>query len=262
MSCSTTISECLPAKERNSSAVNAVSASVIPATGSSSSSNLGSCTSSMPISRNCFCPWDNSPAWRWARGSRRRVVSTSSMRWRCSPDNRATRLAHTDLSALSASSRFSNTVSASNTVGFWNLRPMPALAIWHSLMRVRSRVSPKNAVPVSGRVLPVITSIIVVLPAPLGPMMQRNSPTPMYRFRSLSALKPSKLTLMPSRLSTVPWRVSSPVSRRRPRPIASRPLPIWSKIGSSMNSGCTGGTLLMAGSFSSQGRPRPWAGTG
>ncbi|MNE77938.1 hypothetical protein D3C80_1743000 [compost metagenome] len=97
----------------------------------------------MPISRNCFCPWDSKPAWRWASGSRRKVVSTSSMRWRWSPLRRAARLAHTDLSVFSASSRFSNTVSASNTVGFWNLRPMPAWAIWYSLMRVRSRVSPK-----------------------------------------------------------------------------------------------------------------------
>ena len=36
-------------------------ASVNPAAGSSSSSRCGSCTSSMPISRNCFCPWESSP---------------------------------------------------------------------------------------------------------------------------------------------------------------------------------------------------------
>ena len=76
----------------------------------------------------------------------------------------------------SASSRFSNTVCCSNTVGFWNLRPMPARAISGSVRRVRSMVWPKNAVPASGRVLPVMTSIIVVLPAPFGPMTQRSSP--------------------------------------------------------------------------------------
>jgi hypothetical protein len=38
-------------------------------------------------------------------------------------------------------------------------------------------VLPKKQVPLSGRVLPVMQSIIVVLPAPLGPMMQRSSPT-------------------------------------------------------------------------------------
>ncbi|MNZ78640.1 hypothetical protein D3C78_972220 [compost metagenome] len=81
---------------------------------------------------------------------------------------------------------------------------MPAWAICTSLMRVRSRVSPNQALPLLGRVLPVITSMRVVLPAPLGPMMQRNSPTPMYRFSALSALNPSKLTLMSSSVRTVP----------------------------------------------------------
>ena len=40
MSCSTTTSECCPASDRNSSAVRSVSSSVMPATGSSSSSSL------------------------------------------------------------------------------------------------------------------------------------------------------------------------------------------------------------------------------
>ncbi len=60
-------------------------------------------------------------------------------------------------------------------------------------------VEPKCAVPRSGRVLPVMTSIMVVLPAPFGPMMQRSSPAAMSSVRSLSALKPSKLTVMASR---------------------------------------------------------------
>ena len=233
MSCSTTISECLPARRLNSSAVNSVSASVMPATGSSSSNSCGSCISSMPISRNCFWPWDNRPAWRCSEALRRMVSRTSSIRSFCSPLRRARRLAHTDLSVFCASSRFSNTLKASNTVGFWNLRPMPAWAICTSLISVRSRVSPNQALPWLGRVLPVITSISVVLPAPLGPMMQRNSPTPMYRFKSFSALKPSKLTLMPSRVRIVPWRVFRPLPAAWPMPIASRPLPA-SKIGSSM----------------------------
>ena len=82
----------------------------------------------------------------------------------------------------------------SKTVGFWNLRPMPACAISASVSRVRSMVWPKNAVPASGRVLPVMTSIIVVLPAPFGPMMQRSSPASIVSESLLSALKPSKLT--------------------------------------------------------------------
>ena len=71
---------------------------------------------------------------------------------------------------------------------------MPACTISFSRMRSRSMVEPKKALPASGRVLPVMTSIIVVLPAPLGPMMQRSSPTLMVRVSAFSALKPSKLT--------------------------------------------------------------------
>ena len=103
------------------------------------------------------------------------------------------------LSVFSASSRFSSTVWLRNTVGFWNFRPMPSSAMSVSERRVRSFASPKNASPVSGRVFPVITSIIVVLPAPLGPMMQRNSPGSMINESPASALKPSKLTVTPSR---------------------------------------------------------------
>ena len=47
-------------------------------------------------------------------------------------------------------------------------------------------------------------SIIVVLPAPLGPMMQRSSPTSMVRLSAFSALKPSKLTVMSSTYSATP----------------------------------------------------------
>ena len=253
MSCSTTISECLPARLLNSSAVNSVSASVMPATGSSSNSSCGSCISNMPISRNCFWPWDNSPAGRCAEPLRRMVCSTSPMRSFCSPLSFARRLAHTDLSVFCASSRFSNTLRASNTVGFWNLRPIPAWAICTSLIWRRSRVSPNQAWPSVGRVLPVITSIMVVLPAPLGPMMQRSSPTPMYRLRLFRALKPSKLTLMSSRVRMVPWRVFRPGPAACPRPMASRLLPA-SSTGSSMNSAV--GVILIVRPFSSTGRSR------
>ena len=53
--------------------------------------------------------------------------------------------------------------------------------------------------PASGRVLPVMTSIMVVLPAPFGPITARISPGASTRDRLFSARKPSKLTLTPSR---------------------------------------------------------------
>ena len=54
---------------------------------------------------------------------------------------------------------------------------------------VRSMVWPRNTVPVSGRVLPVMTSIMVVLPAPLGPMTQRSSPTSMENDKIVEGAK-------------------------------------------------------------------------
>ena len=65
---------------------------------------------------------------------------------------------------------------------------------------VRSKSPPsKNTSPPSGRVLPVMTSIMVVLPAPFGPMMARISPGSMASESWLSARKPSNETLTPSR---------------------------------------------------------------
>ena len=48
---------------------------------------------------------------------------------------------------------------------------------------------PKNTLPASGRVLPVMTSIIVVLPAPFGPMMQRSSPAVMLERQRVERLE-------------------------------------------------------------------------
>src|SRR5471030_2809600 len=64
MSCSTTTTVLVMLISLSSSAVCWVSASVMPATGSSTSSNLGSWASSMPISSHCFCPCDRLPATR------------------------------------------------------------------------------------------------------------------------------------------------------------------------------------------------------
>ena len=50
-------------------------------------------------------------------------------------------------------------------------------------------VEPKKALPASGRVLPVMTSIIVVLPAPFGPMMQRSSPALMRQRQRVQRLE-------------------------------------------------------------------------
>ena len=109
--------------------------------------------------------------------------------------SRANSVRNTPLFPFSASSQFSKTVCPWKTVGRWNLRPMPRPAISTSDRRVRSlrRLSRKTD-PLVGRVLPVMQSMSVVLPAPFGPMRQRSSPFSSNRVTSFSALKPSKLT--------------------------------------------------------------------
>ena len=100
---------------------------------------------------------------------------------------------------LSDRAILSSTVCFSNTVGFWNFLPMPRLAISVSSCLVRSYSPSKKTSPESGRVLPVMMSSIVVLPAPLGPMMARISPLPSASDRLFSARNPSKDTETPSR---------------------------------------------------------------
>ena len=98
---------------------------------------------------------------------------------------------------------------------------MPSAAIAGSSSRVRSVSSPNTIWPVSGRVLPVTTSIIVVLPAPFGPITARISPGSIASDNSFSARNPSKVTLTPSRYSRVS-RLVHPVTSRSSRHLEHR----------------------------------------
>ena len=123
-----------------------------------------------------------------------RIVSRiAAMRALLVLSSRATTASRVHGVALEREARLSSTVWLSNTVGFWNLRPMPSSAMSLSSSLVRSMV-PARRRPRRhrGRVLPVTTSIIVVLPAPLGPMMARISPGSIASERLFSAWKPSK----------------------------------------------------------------------
>ena len=186
---------------RISSAVFSVSRSVMPATGSSSSSSWVSWISSMPISSHCFWPWRQRcrRARRAARSGRsspasRRSASRSSRRVRA---NRVAPGARGRSSAPVRGFRTrsgSRTRSAAGTCG--------RCRDWRSPPRRAGSDRPcrrTDTSPVSGRVLPVTTSIIVVLPAPFGPMIVRSSPWSTTSDMPSSALKPSKLTVTPSR---------------------------------------------------------------
>ena len=100
------------------------SVSVMPATGSSSSSSRGRCTSTIPISSHCFWPCDSEPAVvacviEQATVSRPRRTSTDIPRRRRSSERKGSR-------KLAAMSTFSSTVSSSKTDGVWNVRPTPS----------------------------------------------------------------------------------------------------------------------------------------
>ena len=88
-------------------------------------------------------------------------------------------------------------------MGVWNLRPTPRRAISASDMPVISAFA-NVTLPAVGRVLPLITSQRVVLPAPLGPMMTRNSKGSNSNESMSRALKPSKRTLMLLTFSRLP----------------------------------------------------------
>ena len=77
--------------------------------------------------------------------------------------------------ASTASSTFSSTGRLSNTLGVWNLRPMPRLARAGN-GQVRDLARPVPDVPAVGLRWPEIMLMKVVLPAPFGPMTQRSSP--------------------------------------------------------------------------------------
>ncbi len=92
-----------------------------------------------------------------------------------------------------AMSRFCSTVSSSNTVAVWNVRPTPSRAIRCTFWPTSS-CPPNRADPVAFT-SPVTASISVVLPAPFGPMRNRRSPGSTDRFTESTATNPSKETV-------------------------------------------------------------------
>jgi hypothetical protein len=92
-------------------------------------------------------------------------------------------------------SRFCSTLSSSNTLAVWNVRPTPARATrWDALPS--SSTPPKRTDPLADA-SPVMASTIVVLPAPLGPMRKRRSPWVTVRSTPSTATNPSKSTRRP-----------------------------------------------------------------
>ena len=133
----------------------------------------------MPISSHCFWPCESSPRGRAAPApSGRSVSSISSMRSRCAPSS-----APNSDARHAAVGRQRQLEVLEHRVVLEHRRPLE-LAADAEPRRSRTRAGAVSSMrradrstrPASGRVLPVMTSISVVLPAPFGPMMQRSSP--------------------------------------------------------------------------------------
>ena len=126
------------------------------------------------------------------------------------PDRRRSSVHH-ERPAPAAMSRFCSTVRCSKTLAVWNVRPTPSRAIWCTFLPSSS--APDLFTDPVAPTSPVIASMTVVLPAPLGPIRKRKSPWNSVRSTSLTALNPSKSTVRPrtSRYS-VPMPTLPPAS--------------------------------------------------
>jgi hypothetical protein len=82
--------------------------------------------------------------------------------------------------AWAASRAFSRADISGNSAVIWKVRDMPSRQIWW-LGRPVIGWSANRISPAVGLTVPVITLNSVVLPAPLGPMMARTSPSSTLR---------------------------------------------------------------------------------
>ena len=118
------------------SAMRRVSSAFMPATGSSSSSSVGSVHSARAISTRFWSPYESTPAGVWITRSRPRkwAISRTRTRW-----TRSSLRALGNVSALATqpvcirwwrpSIRFSSTDRPVKRAMFWNVRPTPKVAI-------------------------------------------------------------------------------------------------------------------------------------
>ncbi len=160
--------------DRSSSApVWSLSGRVMPATGSSSSSSVGSCDSSMAISSHCFWPWDSGPAGRSASLGQPDLLQHGRDGLAVPPTCAAARVAVKPLAAGGQDHVLGDSWPG-NTAGVWNLRPdaeggdgMGARAgAGRRRRRRRGRARPHVAGDARRQ--------SVVLPAPLGPIRKRS----------------------------------------------------------------------------------------
>ena len=132
MSCSMTTMVRSPTIRCSSSPVSSRSSALMPATVSSRNITFASCTSSMPTSSHCFCPWARIPAGRCGqRGQADGLQRLLDALGHLAAGEQQAQLALRCRPA--AMSRFCSTLSCSNTVAVWKVRP---IAEAHDLVRL------------------------------------------------------------------------------------------------------------------------------
>ena len=192
ISCSTTTRACAWASSCSNAATRSISVSSIPAVGSSSSTNAGSCINTIANSTSCRCPWANVPTRRCARSPISRRARASAI----APSSALPRRRR-----CPATQRESRTVSPSNTDGTCIFRPTPARAMAIVPLPAISRPA-KRILPASGVSCPVRHLKNVLLPAPLGPIRQRSSLARSVKAKPSSAATPPKCLLKSLTTST------------------------------------------------------------
>ena len=194
------LSPCSSCKRRISRTMCSVSASLIPAVGSSSSRSRGFMQRAKAISTARWSPCANSPTTRYAlfvRSTSSITAATCSLRLRrVLRDRHGQRL--TPAAASTATRMLSNTVKSGKTSVIWKVRTMPR-ATRPTTVR-RPIFSPSNHISpaVAGR-KPLMILKKVVLPAPFCPMTARNSPGAISKETSSSARSAPKWRLTCSR---------------------------------------------------------------
>src|SRR6202165_2324754 len=152
-----------------------------PIDGSSSIKRRGNDASPRAMATICCSPPDSVPA-NCSRRSARRGNNSNSARWVAGQARRAA-------GVCAPISRFSSTVSVRNTwrpSGTWAM-PTPG----RSAAAVSDSTRPSYSIrPPSSGTTPEIARNSVVLPAPLGPTIATNCPSPTSRLTPCSACNP------------------------------------------------------------------------
>ena len=181
--------------------------------GSSSSSRRGFIASASAISTTRWSPWASSPTTRSALPDRSTVsISSSTRRASRARAARGSQGRPLTPAAVSTPMRtFSKTLSSGKTSVIWNVRTIPRRTRYTT---ERSRMlSPSNQIsPALGGKKPVIRLKNVVLPAPLGPITARSSPSLMANETSRTACSLPKFRLTPSRRSSGAFMSRAPAA--------------------------------------------------